>query len=285
MKYIAERPLSILEALALLSPGSSKASLRSWLKEGRVSVNGIAVTDGHTQLIPGETLAVGPKKKFIEGTLQILYEDRDLVVIDKPSGLLSVAAAYESGETAHAILKRHYRTNVYVVHRLDQETSGVMMFALHPDTFEKLKLLFETHEIERSYTGIVEGKMDSLSGSWRCFLYEDASYHVHASSDPSQGRLAVTHYHTLIASKHYSRLNFTLETGRKNQIRVQCQGAGHPIVGDKKYGAHSSPIKRLCLHAHLLGFKHPRTGKEMRFESPPPREFDQLIQNPLPHRL
>lgn len=277
MKYTAKQNLPILEVLAELSPLSSKTTLRSWLKEGRVSVDDTFTSDPHAIVTEGQTLIVGPKRKYLAGDIQILYDDQDIIILDKPSGLLSVSAAFETGDTVHGILKKHYRTTIYVVHRLDQETSGVMMFALNQDAFDKLKALFETHDIERSYTGIVEGKMESASGSWSSYLYEDSKYHVHSSNNPNQGRLAVTHYRTIATSKQYSRLCFNLETGRKNQIRVHCQQIGHSIVGDKKYGAHSSPIKRLCLHAHLLSFKHPRTGKVMRFESQAPKEFDRLV--------
>lgn len=277
MNYIAKHPISVLEALAELSPSSSKTTLRSWLKEGRVFINNSAISDPAAIITEGQTLTLGPRKKYIAGDIQILYDDKDIIILDKPSGLLSVAAAFETAETVHSILKQHYRRNVYVVHRLDQETSGVMMFALNEESFNKLKSLFEAHDIERAYTGIVEGKVEMSSGKWSSYLYEDAKYHVHSSNNPNQGRLAVTHYKTVAATKQYSKLTFNLETGRKNQIRVHCQQIGHSIVGDKKYGARSNPIKRLCLHAHLLAFAHPRTGKIMRFESPIPKEFSRLI--------
>ncbi len=278
MKYITPAPLSLLEALAQLSPQSSKNTLRSWIKEGRVSIEGVLVKNANVQLLEGQEVSVAQRKKIVGNGIEILYEDSDLVLINKPSGLLSVSTAFEKGETAHALLKAHYRPRkVFVVHRLDQDTSGVMVFAFNQKTHEGLKELFEAHDIKRSYTALVEGQMLSPAGTWQSHLYEDSQYFVHETQDETFGRLAITHYRTLQTLKRYSLLELTLETGRKNQIRVHCQTAGHPVVGDKKYGAHANPLKRLCLHAHLLSFKHPISRKEIRVESPVPEEFYRLV--------
>lgn len=278
MKYVAPFTLPLLEALALLFPQSSKNTLRSWIKDGRVQVEGIPVKNASIQVLEGQEVTVGQRKKIIGGGIKIIYEDADLVVIDKPSGLLSVSTAFEKGETAHALLKAHYRPRkIFVIHRLDQDTSGTMVFAFNQKTYEGLKDLFEVHDIQRSYTALVEGQMLSPAGTWQSYLYEDSQYVVHETEDEEYGRLAITHYRTLATSKRYSGLELTLETGRKNQIRVHCQAAGHPVVGDKKYGAQSNPLKRLCLHAHLLAFKHPISKKEIRAESPIPEEFYRLI--------
>jgi tRNA pseudouridine32 synthase/23S rRNA pseudouridine746 synthase/23S rRNA pseudouridine1911/1915/1917 synthase len=166
---------------------------------------------------------------------------------------------------------------VQVVHRLDQDTSGVMLFALSHDGYTKLKEIFEKHDIERAYSAIVEGVVKPESGTWTSYLFEDERYHVHSSNDPEKGRVAITHYSVKSASQHYSLLEVKLETGRKNQIRVHCKDAGCPIVGDKKYGNPSSTGKRLYLHAHLLAFEHPITGKSMRFVSPAPKSFFYLV--------
>lgn len=278
MKYIAKTETSLLDALTHLSPQSSKTTLKSWIKEGRVQIDQQTASSPNTIVAAGQSVSLGNRKKFLPGDILILHEDADLVVIDKPSGLLSVAAAFDKTETAHAILKKHYRNRkVYVVHRLDQDTSGVMIFAFSEPAFEKLKEDFEAHNIERSYTGIVEGCTSLTSGTWKCFLYEDSNYVVYPTDDPTQGKEAITHYVVKNKTKHYSEIEFTLETGRKNQIRVHCQLAGHPIVGDKKYGATTRPIKRLCLHAHLLAFTHPITHKKMRFTSPVPDDFRKVI--------
>lgn len=277
MKYTASIDLLILDALTQLSPKSSKNTLRSWIKEGRVQVDEVPVKNTSLIVLEGQHVTVGQRKKVLHSGLPIIYEDDDLVVIDKPSGLLSVATAFEKGETAHALLKAHYRSRkVCVVHRIDQDTSGVMVFALNQTTCDQLKVLFEAHDIERAYTAIVEGRPPP-SGTWQSYQYEDKQYVVHETTDETYGRLAITHYQTIASSKRYSWLEMRLETGRKNQIRVHCQAAGYPIVGDKKYGTKTNPLKRLCLHAHLLAFQHPITKKRLRFESPVPEDFYRLI--------
>lgn len=278
MKYIATHNLLLLDALTQLSPQSSKNTLRSWIKDGRVEVDNAVVKNASVQVLQGQEVKVGQRKKMVRPGLPIVYADSDLVVVNKPSGLLSVSAAFEKEETLHALLKAHYHPRkVFVVHRLDQDTSGVMVFALNQTTCDQLKNLFAAHQIIRAYIGIVEGELPVDAGTWESFQREDAQYKVHETYDPARGRLAITHYQTIASSKRYSCLELRLETGRKNQIRVHCQSAGCPIVGDKKYGSTSNPLKRLCLHAHLLGFQHPTTKKQLRFESPIPEEFFRLV--------
>ena len=281
MKSICPSDLPILEALALLFPESSKTSLRSWIKEGRISVDGMAIKSNTYQVSKGQRIALGAKPYIVEGLVPILYEDKHFIVIDKPIGLLSVSTAFEKTETAFGYLKRkYYPRPVHVVHRLDQDTSGVMLFALSTEGLKGLKEIFEKHDLTRQYIAIVEGQMQKDAGSWESFLVEDRQYVVKSTQDRSKGELAITHYRVDGVSKGYSLLSLTLETGKKNQIRVHCQEAGHPVAGDKKYGANGSPIKRLCLHAHLLAFNHPVTGKPMRFISSVPSAFYQLIKMP-----
>lgn len=278
MKWTVTKPMSLLEALGQLAPESSKTTLRSWLKDGRAQVNGEVIKIGATVVYPGQVITIGPKMRFVEGDVNLLYEDQWIAVIDKPEGLLSVSTAFEKGDTAHGILKRHYKpATAYVVHRLDQDTSGVLVFARTEEARDRFKEMFEKHELERAYTAIIEGSLDQTAGTWESYLYEDEAYYVHTTDDPEKGRLAITHYAQLGRNRKYAWLQLRLETGRKNQIRVHCQQAGHPIIGDKKYGAKSNPIKRLALHAHLLGFKHPITGKQMRFESPLPEGFQRIM--------
>lgn len=278
MKHILPHNLPILEALSLFFPKSSKNTLRSWIKEGRVQLDNVSVKTTQQVAQEGQTLTIGNRKKFLGNDLTVIYEDGDIVAVDKPIGLLSVASTFQKEETAHAFLKIYYKSRkIFVIHRLDQDTSGVLLFAFNQKTYEELKSLFAAHDIERSYTAIVEGHMQSPKGTWKNYLYEDPNYRVHLTDDPTKGEEAITHYKTIATSKKYSLLELTLETGKKNQIRVHCQAAGHPIVGDKKYGAHSNPIKRLALHAHLLAFKHPISHKKLRLESPVPEDFFKLI--------
>lgn len=278
MKYSVPSDLSLLEALILLFPTSSKNTLRSWIKAGRVEVDRVVATHASLKVSKNQFITIGQRKKMIGPGIPIVYEDRHYIVVDKPTGLLSVASSFEKGETMHALLKEfYYPRKVHVVHRLDQDTSGIMLFAFNQEASEKLKDLFEVHAIDRAYTGIIEGRLSPPSGTWKSYQYEDAQYKVHETEDESKGRLAITHYRTLDSTKRYSLLELRLETGRKNQIRVHCQSAGHSIVGDKKYGAQTNPLKRLFLHAHLLAFEDPFNKKFMRFESPIPVEFNQLM--------
>jgi tRNA pseudouridine32 synthase/23S rRNA pseudouridine746 synthase/23S rRNA pseudouridine1911/1915/1917 synthase len=278
MKYKVITKQTLLEALQLLAPESSKTTHRSWIKEGRVAVNGIIAKQGSLTVEPGEEVLLGPKRKILDHGVEILYEDDHFVAIEKPYGLLSVATAFEKGETAHGILKAHYRPRkVSVVHRLDQETSGVMIFALSEEAYERFKVLFEKHDLKRIYVAVVEGLITPKKGTWKSFLHEDANYYVRSVQDENLGRESITHFSVKGYTKKNTLLELELETGRKNQIRVHCQDAKHPVVGDKKYGAVTNPLKRLCLHAKSLTFNHPITGKKMHFESEVPQDFFKLV--------
>jgi 23S rRNA pseudouridine1911/1915/1917 synthase len=268
MKYKNEKNVALLDLLSTLYPDSSKTTLRSWIKQDRVTVDGTLAKIATQEILKDQVIEVDTSKRTSIQGIPVLYQDQHIIVIDKPEGLVSVATSFNTQKTAHAILKRHFSPRrVHVVHRLDQETSGVMLFALSEQAYDNLKIMFEKHELERGYTAMVEGAVESESGTWTSYLYEDSSYTVHSISDQTQGRLAITHYKTMWKQGNYSWLEISLETGRKNQIRVHCKDAGHPIAGDKKYGATTNPKKRLCLHAHLLGFRHPITNKPMRFNS------------------
>lgn len=268
---------TLFEAAAALSPESSKTTLKQWIREGRILVDGHPIRKGELLVYPGQTVGLGPKPRRAE-TLSILYEDTHLVAVDKPSSLLSVAAAYNEEETAHAILKRRYKgKKIYVVHRLDQHTSGVMLFALSEEGYQGLKKLFASHDLERIYYALVEGHSLPQQGTWTSYLYEDVNYVVHSTQDSSRGEKAITHFEKEQEGKGYTLLKLTLETGKKNQIRVHCQEAHHPVAGDTKYGAQTNPLNRLALHATHLNFVHPITGRPLRFHSPLPPPFLNII--------
>lgn len=282
MKYKATKAIPLFEALALLSEGSSKSTFKQWINEGRVLLDGKIVRKPDILLDKDQELTLGPKVKYLDEGIRILYDDADLVVIEKPVGLLSVATNFETGLTAHALLKKAYHPKIVTpVHRLDQETSGVMCFALSERGRDGMKALFADHNLVREYMAIVEGHLESAEGTWTSYLYEDQKYRVHVTANKELGQLAITHYLVEEVSRRHSRLKLTLETGRKNQIRVHCQEAGHPVVGDKKYGAKSNPIKRLALHAHRLEFVHPVSGKKMAFLAPAPGSFERLVRGSL----
>ena len=277
-KFIADREVPLEEAAAQIAPNSSKTTLKKWLVEGRLLLDGRPLRSLKGVMQTGSTLELGKRVQFLESGIKIFYEDNDLVVVEKPEGLLSVATAFEKGDTLHAILKRHYMPRkVQVVHRLDQDTSGVMVFALSDMAFDRLKEMFASHQIDREYEAIIEGHLKEPKGVWSCYLYEDQAYKVHVVEDEKKGQLAVTHYEVAAESRRFSRLRLRLETGRKNQIRVHCQQSGHSVVGDKKYGSVYNILGRLALHTALLGFQHPRTGKKLLFRSHTPDSFMKLV--------
>ena len=279
MKKVIKQEKTLFEALLALYPDSSKTTLRSLLKEERVKVDGNTCKISGTQLKPGQTVEVVKKRMTIEEEVEILYQDPYLAVVFKPAGLLSVSTDFEKYLTLYKILKQHFHPKtVDVVHRLDQDTSGVMVFSLDQSILPQLKLIFEKHEINRRYTAIVEGKLTPEKGTWRSYLYEDGNYVMHSTDNPKKGKLAITHYEVAGYSKKFTRLNISLETGKKNQIRVHCSDAGHPVAGDTKYGSTANPAKRLMLHAHCLEFTHPVKKKKMQFIYDPPESFDRIIQ-------
>jgi len=279
MKQTEPSPQTLLDALGKLAPDSSRTTLRSWIKDGRVTIDGKLAKRADQEVVAGQVIEVAAKQRTLPAGIKILYNDSHIVVVEKPIGVLSVATNFEKGETVHAILKERFRPRmVHVVHRLDQDTSGVMLFALNEKAKNRLKEMFEKHELERAYVAIVEGSFSEEKGVWQSYLYEDANYIVRPTQDKERGRLAITHFQVIGAKKEFTRLKLTLETGRKNQIRVHCQQAGHPVAGDKKYGSKTNPLKRLGLHAYFLGFKHPISNKPMIFTSPVPEQFDRLVK-------
>lgn len=278
MKYISKQELPLLQILKLMYPDSSNATLKSWCKEERIFVDGNAIKLPNSIVKIGQLVEVGLKKKFLPLGIKILYDDASLCVIQKPAGLLSVSTDFEDRYTVHASLKDYfYPKMVHVVHRLDQDTSGLMIYAFTEKAYDYFKDLFYRHEVQRRYCAIVEGHPESSEGTWISYLYEDQYYVVHSTQDETMGKRAVTHYKVLGTSKNLSWLDIELETGRKNQIRVQAQAEGLPIVGDKKYGA-STHTKRVYLHAYGLSFIHPDTGKEMNFSIPIPDSFYKLVK-------
>lgn len=265
---------TVMEALVRKYPDSSKNTLKSWIEEGRVYIGEKKVRRGNEEAT-GD-VEVRKKEMARIGPLKVLFLDRDLIVIEKPAGLLSVKAAFEGEKTAHSILKEYFfPKKVYVIHRLDQDTSGVMLFGLSERSYEPLKTLFKDHAIDRIYTAVVEGDLQG-EGTWVNRLEEDVQYKVHVVE--SGGEEAVTHYKVLKKGKKgHTLVAFKLETGKKNQIRVQSSFYGYPLAGDEKYGSKTDPIKRLALHASTLGFIHPMTGKPLMITSPVPHLFEKLI--------
>lgn len=256
------------------------------MEQGRLHVDGKECRIASHQLVAKQSIALLPERERIKSRhgryASIVYEDSQLAVVDKRCGALSVATDHDSSHTVHNQLKDRYRPHpLYVIHRLDQATSGLMIFGRDIAAFQSLKEQLAAHTMERRYLAVVTGIPDPLSGTWRSYLYEDKGYYVHSSDNPHcGGEEAITHYRTIAHHGPYSILELSLATGKKNQIRVHCQRAALPIVGDEKYdGEGGAP--RLMLHAYLLTFVHPTTQESMTFTSPVPRCFCQKVPKTL----
>lgn len=280
MKTVTSASSSILDTLTLLVPGASKRTLRQMLSQGRVTVNGVPCSVSSHQIQPGDVVEIGPRRlpTKLPGGLEILYEDSDILVIHKPAGLLTVSTIHERERTAYARLRQHLKEHspkqkLYVVHRLDKLASGVLVFAKSERVQSMLKHLFIRHEIQRKYWAIVEGKIEEQSGTIRSCLAPDRSGRMHSTDDKKRGKSAVTHFRVIRRLQNVTSLEVTLETGRRNQIRVHLSEKGHPIVGDRAHGSTQDPLGRLGLHAFQLGFVHPTKRTPLQFRTEPPPEF------------
>lgn len=273
MIHDISNPASLIDALKSFYPDSSKRTLENWIKAGRVQVDEKPVNRKDILLTPGQKLILAPKERPTFMGIRYLYQDRWMVVIDKPSNLLSVASEKPDEENALGLVRADFQSDtIYPVHRIDRECSGVLVFARGKESQNRFDAMFEAHDLKREYLAIIEGRLASLKGTWRSYLFEKSNFEV-IETDELTGKLAITHYEVIRHSKMFTFLRLQLETGRKHQIRVHCKQAGHPIIGDKRYNSMLNPIKRLGLHAHSLSFKHPFTGKDLSFVSPPPKGF------------
>src|SRR5262249_38261977 len=206
--------------------------------------------------------------------LGLVHEDADIVVVDKSPGLLSVASERERERTVYRLLwdylaAQRPRTRPFIVHRLDRETSGLLVFAKSPEAKQRLQAQFEARAVERIYVAFVKGHVRSDSATLESRLSEDRNLRVRATGGP-EGKTAITSYRVLSRGQDTTRLAWSRGTGRRRQIRAQLAALGHPIVGDREHGGPAGQFRRLCLHATRLGFVHPVSGKPMRFESAAP---------------
>ena len=280
--------------------GMTRTSVKQLLSQRRVTVNAGIQTRHDTPLKPGDIVQVLQGRGNVElrhPKLRVIYEDDALIVVEKKNGLLTVPYNPKSSEmTAYSILKDYVRkqsnrNTIHVVHRLDRETSGVLVFAKSPELQEYMRTYWRQLVTKRTYVALVEGKLEKKEGTITSWLTEDQhTMMVYSSQTDNGGQKAVTHYKVVKESRaqsieedvaaDYSLVELNLETGRTNQIRVHMQSIGHPIVGDRKYGHGNeySPVDRLCLHARTLEFIHPMTEKKVRFEAAAPKEFMRVIQ-------
>ena len=266
---------TLAERLRALFPDSSGRSLKQWLESGRVEVNGRVARNGRAVVHAGDRVELGGRGRisFPKG-LGLVYQDDAIVVVDKPARLLTVATERERDRTAYRMLwdylqAQRPRARPFIVHRLDRETSGLLVFAKSPETKQQLQTQFEARSVQRVYTALVKGHVLLQSGTLESRLVEDRSLRVHTARGP-EGKTAVTRYRVLTRGQDTTLLELSLDTGRRRQIRVQLAAIGHPIVGDREHGGPGGQFRRLCLHATRLGFIHPTTGQAVRFESAAP---------------
>ncbi len=279
-EWIVKEQTELLKYLYEVLSNRSRNSVKGILSRGQVLVNGKVSTQFNDPLNPGDRVQIQERVATNEVKMTgvtILHEDNDLIVIEKEPGLLSIASADERHLTAYRQLTDYVRSinpknRIFVVHRLDRDTSGVMVFAKNKEAQQTLQNTWQESARERAYIALVEGavKKDGTVTSW---LTENKTFMVYSSPRPNDGKKAITHYKVLQSNRNFSLLQVNLDTGRKNQIRVHMQDIGHPVVGDKKYGSRNNSIGRLGLHANAIEIKHPSTGESMRFESKTPASF------------
>jgi 23S rRNA pseudouridine1911/1915/1917 synthase len=285
-----KEPIELMAFLAVHFNGKSHTALKSMLSHKQVCVNGKIVSQFNHPLQPNDSVTInttGTKYELKHAKVKIVFEDDSLIVIEKAEGLLAVATDDRQDElTAFSILsgylkKKDPRNRLFIVHRIDRETSGLIMFAKSKEVQLRLQDNWHENVTERVYIAVVEGVPEKEEDTIVSYLRESKAFKIHSGYDENFGKQAITHYRVMRKNEEYAMLKVELETGRKNQIRVHLQEIGHPVIGDKKYGAALSPIGRIGLHARVLAFVHPVTHEVMRFETPIPKKFHALFVKEL----
>ena len=280
--FINKDSTTLLSSISSFKKDLSNRTIKNYIKNGMVTVNDKIVTNSSLLLSPGDKIEISySKKKIIEYDLDILYEDDYLIAINKPCGLLSISNEKEKEITAYRMVSDYVKKNsnhkyIFVLHRLDQDTSGVLVFAKNEKIRDKMQENWNTIVKKRGYIAIVDGKLTG-SDTIHTYLLENRQQFVYSSKN-NEGKEAITHYSVIKNNPNYSLVQVFIDTGRRNQIRVHLSEHGYPIVGDKKYRCKTNPIKRLCLHANILEFIHPVTKKLIHIESGIPNEFKKIIK-------
>ena len=280
--YINHDNITLLLSISNFKKDLSKKTIKNYIKNKMVKVNDKVITNSSFLLKDNDKVEISYTKKVIpDYDLDILYEDEYLIAINKPCGLLSISNEKEKIVTAYRMASDYVKKSsknkyIFVVHRLDQDTSGVLMFSKNEKIRDKMQDNWNTIVKKRGYVAIVDGIFKG-NGTRRSYLMEDRNQFVYSSKN-NNGKEAITHYSVIKNNNDYSLLQVFIDTGRRNQIRVHLSEMGYPIVGDKKYKCKTNPIKRLCLHANILEFIHPVTKKLIHIESDIPKEFNKVIK-------
>ena len=284
-EFKVDKNIELMKFLMEKMPQNSRNSIKSMLTHKRVMVGEEVVSQYNYMLKEGQVVSIGKSrvhKQDLKG-VTILYEDNDILVVEKDKGILSVATAKEKDNTAYTILKNYLKevdpkNKIFVVHRLDRDTSGVMLFAKTPKAQDILQTNWNEMVKERTYVALVEGAMEKETDTIVSYIAENKAYVSYSTTNENEGKKAVSTYKVLKKNKNYSLVEVNIETGRKNQIRVHMQSLGHSVVGDKKYGATTNPLGRLGLHAKSIIFKHPKTGKVLSFQTGIPAKFSGMFK-------
>lgn len=280
----SDQPIPLLEFLRSNLPQLSRTAVKALLKYDQIRLEGTVTNQFDIPVAPGQTISINfsrPWQTLSNPRLRIVYEDDDIIVVNKGYGLLSVGTDNKKEGTAYSILRDYLKrlnpaNKLFIVHRLDQHTSGLMLFAKSIKAKEAMQHNWNNMVLDRRYAAIVEGCPEPAEGVRRSRLLENAQHLMYSTDDP-KGLEAVTRYKVLKSRNGYSLVDVSLDTGRKNQIRVHMHDMGTPIAGDRRYGAKTSPIHRLALHARTLRFVHPMTHKDMNFSIPLPASFNNLV--------
>lgn len=293
--------MRLIDRLRTAYPDASGRTLKQWLAAGRVRVNGVIVRRGDAAVAAAARVVLGPPAAAAAPLpFPIVHEDDQIVVIDKPAGLLTIATERERERTAYRLLGDHLAARpavsldpraprrvqgaargrrpaplVFVVHRLDRDTSGLVCFARSSEAKRRLQLQFAARSVERTYVAVVEGVVREESGTLAGRLLDQGPGPVRPTRDRRRGREAITRFRVRERRRETTLVEIALVTGRRAQIRAQLAALGHPIVGDHLYGGRRDPLGRLCLHATRLGFRHP-SGQRVVYESPPPAAFHRI---------
>ena len=283
-EFPVREPATLLDFLMKEITGISRNKAKDILQGHGITVDRQLVTRYDFPLEPGMIVRVSKHRRKTEldsRWLRIVYEDKDIIVIEKQPGILSAAST--GGQFCvktildEYFVRRHFKCHAHVVHRLDRETSGLMVYAKTIEAAMCLENDWKGRVFDRRYIAVVGGELKQEGGTVESWLKDNKACVTFSSPTDNGGKLAITHFRVLERSEKYSLVELRLETGRKNQIRVHMADLGHPVCGDEKYGSTQNPLHRLCLHAYRLFLFHPVTGQRMEFETPYPTDFTNLF--------
>jgi len=284
--YPVQQESELLTFLMTNIPGISRTKAKELLAQRMVYVDQKITTQFNTPLRPGMLVQICSRRQkhsFQSKWVKLVYEDAFIIVVEKAGGILTNAVPGSRAQTVKGILDEYVRRQnrkytVHTVHRLDRETSGLLLFAKRRDVQQMFTESWKEVVSDRRYIAVCEGEMEKDQGTVSSWLMDNKMFVTYSSVSDNGGKYAVTHYRTLKRQGGYSLVELKLDTGRKNQIRVHMQDLGHSIAGDYKYGAQTDPIQRICLHAFRLEFRHPVTGEYLKFETPYPSAFMNILK-------